>query len=432
VRTLSVFEHSTLHVRARSGSFNALAPTLTPAQFDALARFNGCHGDRYFHLGHRRLTFRSYVGYLQVGTLGIEILPKIARHAAEVRSQTHWQNLLLEMLRVSASLPLHSPTSTLRGAGRPTLFELVAVRFTEELERLLHEGLAKGYREIEANGSTFRGRLLSERHVRSNFARADRFFVRFSTFDRDIGINRILAAAARALSQAALAPALQARIAASALCLPDGATTGVGPEDCDRIVLARNTVRYRDALTLARLILAQRAPELRAGEHSVFAVLFDMNALWEHYVGWLFRRAVPSHWDVALQESCNLWQERPARARRVRPDIVLRDRASGRNLLVVDAKWKAAGDGAPADDDLKQMFVYNHLFGTDQSILVYPSAGAGWQALAGEFFDRRHRCGSLGVGLFDGLLPRPEGMVSQVRDLLALLGSGAGTAGPRW
>jgi len=68
-----------------------------------------------------------------------------------------------------------------------------------------------------------------------------------------------------------------------------------------------------------------------------------------------------------------------------RPDIVLRDRTSGRSLLVVDAKWKAIGDGGPGDDDLKQMFVYNHLLGTEQSVLVYPSAGVGWQALAGEY-----------------------------------------------
>ena len=57
------------------------------------------------------------------------------------------------------------------------------------------------------------------------------------------------------------------------------------------VTLGRSTARYRDALVLARLILEQKAPELRTGTHHVFALLFDMNALWERYVGWLFRRA---------------------------------------------------------------------------------------------------------------------------------------------
>src|SRR5690606_15070917 len=50
------------------------------------------------------------------------------------------------MLRVAAGLPLHSPTDSLRRVGRPTLLELVAVRFVEEVERLQHEGLS-GYRK---------------------------------------------------------------------------------------------------------------------------------------------------------------------------------------------------------------------------------------------------------------------------------------------
>ena len=66
--------------------------------------------------------------------------------------------------------------------------------------------------------------------------------------DRDIARNRILAAATQTLAHLALAPTLLARVGACAQLLP------------------------QDGLA------------------AVFAVLFDMNALWEHYVGWLFRR----------------------------------------------------------------------------------------------------------------------------------------------
>jgi 5-methylcytosine-specific restriction enzyme subunit McrC len=418
VTTISVFEHGTLHVGARVAGERSDG-TITAAQFDALARFNDAHGQRYFRLGHRRLTFGSHVGYLQVGKLGIEVLPKLGRETHRADHHARWQALLLEMLRVAAGLPLHSPTDTLRHVGRPTLLELVALRFTAEIERLLHEGLSKGYRAVEANGSTFRGRLLGAAHLRANAARADRFYVRYATFDRDILINRILAAALDVLGGCALAPALKARLVACALAFPDTSVAHIRAEDCERITLGRSTARYRDAITLARLILERKAPELRGGAHQVFALLFDMNALWERYVGWLFRRAVPANWEVVEQESWTFWQARPCPARRVRPDAILRERGNCRNLLAIDAKWKAITDAAPADDDLKQMFVYNHLLGAPQSILVYPSVDGGWHQLDGRYVRCEHRCGSMGIGLFEGTGLDTQGMVSQVRRVLA-------------
>lgn len=414
--TISTFEHATLRVGARSTDHSQ--PSVTTAEFDALARFNDAEGQRYFRLGHRRLTFSSFVGYIQVGKLGIEVLPKLGRDAVHPTQQARWQTLLLEMLRIAAGLPLHSPTEALRSVGRHTLLELVALRFIEQLERLLHEGLAKGYRTLEANGATFRGRLLGTQHVRANAARADRFYVRHSAFDRDIAVNRILGAALNVLDGYPLPPALLARLAACALTFPDCSIAGVRAADCDRVTLTRSTARYREALALARLILSHSAPELRAGAHQIFALLFDMNALWERYVGWIFRRAAPPECEVLLQESRPFWQAQPNPPRRVRPDLVVRERATGRNLLVLDAKWKVMVDGSPGDDDLKQMFVYNHLLGTTQAVLVYPSVEGGWHAPQGKYIDRAHQCGTMGLTLFDGSRLGSARMISQARALL--------------
>jgi 5-methylcytosine-specific restriction enzyme subunit McrC len=411
-KTLSVYEHGSLHV----------APgQLTQAQLDALARFNDAHCQRYFRLGHRRIIATSFVGYVQVGKLGIEILPKLDRGAPEGSKAAPWQSFLLEMLRVALGLQLHSPTSAARALGRPTLLDLVALRFVTEVERLLHQGLAKGYRENESNGSVFRGRLLVGAHARANCARADRFYVRYSTFDRDVRINRILAAALGILTHQTLSPAVRVRVGAAATVFPEVSSGAVTAEDCDRVCLTRSTLRYREAMTLARMILQHRAPELRGGLHEVFAVLFDMNVLWETYVGWLLRRAAPAGCDVLLQESRPFWQPRPGSARKVRPDMVLRDRSASRFVLVADAKWKALEGGIPDDDHLKQMFVYNHLFQANQGVLIHPTASEGQRRLSGTYLDRDHRCGTAEIGLFDGGRLRPEGMIAQMKELLTIL-----------
>lgn len=413
-KTLSVYEHGSLHVAAGQ---------LTQAQLDALARFNDAHCQRYFRLGHRRVIATSFVGYVQVGKLGIEILPKLDRAASDGNKAAPWQSFLLEMLRVALGLQLHSPTSAARALGRPTLLDLVALRFVTEVERLLHQGLAKGYREIERNGSTFRGRLLVGAHARANCARADRFYVRYSTFDRDVRINRILAAALHILTQQTLSAAVRVRVRAAATLYPEVSSGAVTAEDCDRVALTRSTLRYREAMTLARMILQHRAPDLRSGSHEVFAVLFDMNVLWETYVGWLLRRAAPAGCDVLLQESRPFWQSRPGSSRKVRPDMVLRDRSTSRVMLIADAKWKSLEGGMPDDDHLKQMFVYNHLFQAHQAVLIHPTASEGQQRLRGIYLDRDHGCGTAEIGLFDGSRLRPEAMIAQVKELLGVVQS---------
>jgi 5-methylcytosine-specific restriction enzyme subunit McrC len=372
---VELFEHETVRVgdalRLRGGGTRLFRPE----EHDALARFNDVQGGRFFRLGHKSITTTEFVGYVEVGDLAIEILPKADR--APVRSATGkvWRHGLLEMLRAATGLRLENPSPASQVTGRSTLLELIARRFVDEMERLLHEGLAKGYRNEEANGHTFRGKLLFAQQLRENLVRADRFYVRYATFDRDIAVNRILREALDVLGGLALSGGLAARAVACSVTFPEVSRIHVTSETFDRVVLGRSTARYHDALVLARMILEQRAPELRAGQVPVFAVLFDMNILWERYVAALFRRAAGQRFNVSTQQSTLLWRAPGTASRTVRPDIVVR--VPGRNdvILVADTKWKVAPDGIPSDDDLKQMFVYNELFDAPRAVLLYPSTG---------------------------------------------------------
>jgi len=107
------------------------------------------------------------------------------------------------------------------------------------------------------------------------------------------------------------------------------------------------------------MILEQQAPDLLAGHEPVFALLFDMNVLWERFVAWLLRRACSAlpGLEVTTQVSHALFHTPGKPARTVRPDIVLRRPGTKVPVLVADSKWKVPDRGTPSDDDLKQMFV---------------------------------------------------------------------------
>lgn len=420
-RTLRVFEHGSLHA----------GRDLTQPELDALVRFNDAHAQRYFAVGHRRITMRSFVGYVEIGSLSIEILPKADR--AWPGDVAIWQAGLLEMLSVALGMRLDAPSHASQRVARARLLDLVALAYATELGRLLHHGLAKGYRETEGNGCTFRGRLKVPEHLRENLARADRFYVAYQTYDHDVAVNRALGAALDELGRCALSPGTAAYMARCRGGFPEVDARGVTPALFDRIRLGRTTARYEAALVYARMILEQQAPQLRAGAARVFALLFDMNVLWERYVAALFRRAAIPGITIGTQERRPFWHAPGHSQRHVRPDIVVRAATSPPEtaLLVVDTKWKVPHRGVPSDDDLKQAFVYNELLDAPRSVLLYPTT-SGSRPATGRYARREHSCEQLYLGVLDHQRWSTPAMTRQVGELLdRMLGEQATDAGKR-
>ena len=393
-RTLEVFEHRKLFV-------NETDLGIRPHEFDALVRFNDVHGGQYFEVGHKYIRARNFVGYLEVGDLSIEILPKADRDGS--LQTTTWRDGLLEMLRVALGLRLEHLPSADQKLTRNRLLDLIAQAYVAELDQLLREGLAKGYRTTQSNGAVFRGRLRIAEHLRENAARADRFFVEYQSFDHDIAINRVLAAALEVLARCALSSRVACEVDGCLARFPEIESSGVTTSLLERIRLTRATQRYEKALVYARMILAEQGPQLRSGRDRVFALLFDMNALWERYVATLLRRAAPRGLQVNSQERHVFWTPQQHHARRIRPDIVVRVERSdgaGQALLVIDTKWKVPRKGLPSDDDLKQMFVYNELLVGPRSILLYPRTSTSF-SVVGTFATKQHTCEQRHIGLFE-------------------------------
>ncbi len=407
MRTHSVFEHGQLSIDKGD---------LREDEFRDLVRFNDRHGGCYFEVGHKHLRMKQFVGYLEAGDVAIEILPKADRHAPA--DQQVWREGLLEMLRIGGGLKLDRLPNASQKLTRRPLIELIAQAYLAEIEHLLREGLTKGYRTVTSNGSVFRGRLKIIDHIRANVARDDRFFVQFQSFDHNIAINRVLVKALEVLSWCALSPTLACQVEAAIARFPE---LDLGAPDAgavDRIRLSRATYRYASALVYARMILEQQGPQLRLGRERVFALLFDMNTLWERYIAALVRRAAPTGIEVHTQEQHRFWEPRQHMVRKVRPDIVLRD-ASGHAVLVIDTKWKTPSSGLPSDDDLKQMFVYNELLACDHSMLLYPRVASSRQA-RGTYSGREHACSQEHVGVIQGQAWSTRSIQQELANLLVM------------
>lgn len=341
----------------------------TEAHLDALGRYQERTGTAAFRLGHRSVCLAHHVGYLRVGSVILEIYPKLGAH----RPEEDWHNLLFHMLRVVSGVRFTAHDRAPLNSRAGDLFELLVARFLDQVHGLLRGGLARSYREVEENTSTFRGRLLVGAHARTNAVHQERVFVAYELQDADNLPNRILWRALERVRRTTASPDLLHRAEASAVDFPDVTDTPIRPSDWGRLHFDHRTERYRDALGLARMILLDERPDLRWGDREVVALLFDMNALFEAYLEAAIRGLPGAR--VKSQVRQRFWQPPGERARVLKPDLVVQ--LAGQALpLVVDAKWKVPDRGRPGDDDLRQMFAYLHGFDAERGVLVYPRANA--------------------------------------------------------
>jgi 5-methylcytosine-specific restriction enzyme subunit McrC len=412
-RTISLFEHGTLRLGAQD------AAGLSQTELDALVRFNDEHDQQYFAVGYRSIAFRQFVGYLQVGDLGIEVLPKADRKSTGDVAQ--WRNMLHEMLKVGLGLNLLGTESAKQSLTQPSLVELVVASFLPKVEGIIREGLARAYREEEANETTFRGKLLVAAQVRHNHTRRDRSFVRYAVYDRDTPANRLLRAGLDVAAQAPVSGPLRARVISSLLSFEDVRRVEPTRGAFERVRLSRSTERYRHALLLSRMLVESLSPALRAGRVSVFAFLFDMNVLWERYIGVLFQRACRGAVRAVLQKTGTFLLHDDRQRRTIRPDIALVDRVSGKVIAVLDTKWKLVDARGPDDDHIKQMFAYNEIFRAPRAVLLHPTASQAGLSFSGTFWERQHRCDVMELGLEYSGAARSAAIAKQIQELVQRL-----------
>ena len=392
-----VFEHGTLVIGEQGFSVK---------QFEALVRYNDRHGCVFFKVGHHRLHFSSFVGVIQVGNLTIEILPKVENGATADKGK--WQRALLQMLRMVGLLTVKAAPEADLHIRRSPLIDLYLDAFLGEVERLSHAGLVKKYRTIEANQYKLKGRILFRQQISRNLLHRERMYTAHETYDRDNVYNSILKCALGIVERLAVRSALAARAAALNLTFEYISESRITPETFERLVMNRNTERYRRAIQLARLIILNYSPDLRGGNEHVVAILFDMNNLFERFILVHLIRAQIAFADRRLrvegQTSKPFWTSRS-----IRPDVVADfDQGVTRERVILDTKWKVPKDGLPANDDLKQMYVYNLHFGGRRSVLVYPRADIEqngtrqpYSRSTGLPSGHTHECATYYVDLFD-------------------------------
>lgn len=357
VKTIQVFEFNSLIINSE---YNDVL--FEQKHFDALVKLNELHKNKYFTIGYKKITFKQFVGVIQVDGLTIEILPKIDNDG---KSEVVWQKALINMLRVTRKLKVQQVGEADVNKQQIHLLDIYFEWFLNEVQLLLHQGLIKQYYKETSNVKALKGKLEFAGHINKNLVHKERFYTTHQVYDKDHLVHQILYKALDIVEKCSKGNYLYSKCKTVQLDFPEVKSINVNEATFTKVPKNRKTAPYETALAIARLIILNYAPNVSSGNERMLALLFDMNSLWEEYVLVRLKQVAPKEVNIYGQESKMFWKNIS-----IRPDIVIE---KGNNRYIIDTKWKNIDNVDPSTNDLRQMYVYNDYWKSDKAMLLYPS-----------------------------------------------------------
>ena len=311
-------------------------------------------------VGGKFIQARNYVGVLQTKSgLTIEILPKIADKNDAERSKA----VFIKMLRTLKNFPFKSSNlASLKTQNLP-LLEIFISMFLCELEALVKKGIKSDYVALEENLNFLKGKLNINEQIKRNSIHKERFYVGYSEFLSDIKINRIIKTTLKFLYKKSNSSKNQQKIRELLFIFDEVSECEDYKNFFAKLVINRQVKHYEQTLLWCKIFLLSNSFTPHKGDDLAFALLFDMNALFESYVGDFIKKSFAG---TILQHSEKYLVEEP-KSCKLRPDIFLKGK------FIADTKWKiikSKDDISQAD--LYQLYAYGKKHECGKLYLIYP------------------------------------------------------------
>lgn len=323
---------------------------------------------QFLSLGRRTLQAQQYVGTVGLGDCAIELLPKVDEpQNAAVRAR------LVSMLSVAGMVPHLEAGEAGLAHRETTLLDTYLKIYVHRLAAEWRRGPIRDYQREDRRREYLRGKLLVARQIRESLRDPVAFHTRADERVHDVPLTRVLKAALEVCRRHAVSHEI--RQEASGL-LQDLVQVGeVRAGEVEGLILDRRHVRFAPLLELARMLVRGASPD-QSGAATTYTLVFDMNAVFEGYVGRLLARVCSNRgltaWLQADERSLLVSEGR--HRFRLRPDAAVYERE--RLVFLVDTKWKRLDRARPnwgiSQADMYQMYAYGKEYSCPRVILLYP------------------------------------------------------------
>lgn len=350
------------------------------ARVAAASPLAGRGGSGVLEHGRKGLRARGVVGVIAAEGHALEILPKIDFPGEDdAKAQGSIRRRLVHMLAMALDLRIEAGQITELDWQRETLLEILIRLFSEKLVDAVRQGMPRQYVGHEEDLPVLRGRLDTVRQFTTLAADPSQLACRYDALTPDIALNQIMKAGVARLGRISRSSGNQRRLRELAFSYAGISDVPVSALRWDEVVLDRTNSRWRELLSLARLLLGERFQTTSGGSSEGFSLLFEMNTLFEEYVSRMLKRALAGTSLRVVSQGGRLYcLEAPERRGlfQTRPDILIKH--GDTVVQIIDTKWKRIV--ARIDDpkqgvsqaDVYQMMAYGRIYHCDCLTLLYP------------------------------------------------------------
>ncbi len=316
------------------------------------------------------LQAQNYCGVIQTkdGTT-IEILPKITN----VDSDEESKKILFKMLKTLKQSPFKNlNTANLKNAKLP-LLEIFISMFLEELSKLIKRGLKSDYISKEENLFFLKGKLKISEQIKHNTIHKERFHVEYQEFLSNRIENRLIKTTLEYLYKKSKSNKNQQRIREFLFVFDEIDITHSFETDFQKVKLDRQMKDYELVLLWCKTFLLDNSFSPYKGNDIAFALLFDMNFLFESYVYAYLKKAGNFNNITAQDKKHHLaYLDGETSKFLLKPDIVIGD-----GLIIADTKWKLLckdkNHQGVSQSDMYQLYAYGTKYTQCEDMyLIYP------------------------------------------------------------
>ncbi|HDR8213641.1 TPA: hypothetical protein QC107_004062, partial [Bacillus cereus] len=144
--------------------------------------------------GRNSVTFINYVGYIQLTTVSIEILPKTQINSSNKEVEES-RKMLVQMLYRTGSLKINVNDMSMNQMYKHNLLEMFGALFALKLEKELMKGLYMQYVQLEENLPVVKGNILFQKQIQNQATRVNRVHCQYEEFSAENQLNYILKSA---------------------------------------------------------------------------------------------------------------------------------------------------------------------------------------------------------------------------------------------
>ena len=314
------------------------------------------------------LQAQNYVGVIQTkdGTT-IEILPKI-KNATTEKSK----DILIKMLKTLKNSPFKNLSVANLKSSKIPLFEIFISMFLEELTVLVRNGIKSDYISKEENLKFLKGKLKISEQIKYNTIHKERFFVQYEEFISNRVENRLIKTTLKFLYNKSKLNKNQQRIREFLFVFDEIEISHNIKTDFSKIKLNRQMKDYEQVLLWCKTFLFENSFSPYKGNDIAFALLFDMNLLFESFV-YSYLKKSSNFQDIKSQDRTHhLAYENSIGRFRLKPDIVING-----GKIIADTKWKILSEdkayNGVLQDDMYQLYAYGTKYDNCEKIyLIYP------------------------------------------------------------